>query len=400
MAKNNYLCEARCQFSSGRDGVAVLNLLLGVLLMIVPIAIAAADADAEDEFDTDEPALSLVERREAIVEAREWALSSWASAYAEVEWDWAEQRFTREDASHATTRERSALFKLGLNARASEALTTAVTLEYDTDDERVVIDEFTVNYEAEDFEFVFGKQTLPFTELYSYFPTDPILEFGETTETAASVFFSPQDRFELFASAYDGDARRKGDGGSAIDGVLGFNVRPTSRFRFGMALQSDLADSDARLLSEEMNRFESKVAGLTLNMLYVGERFEVSFEALGALSRFDELSAAFDRPRTFNTELALFRSDRTHLALRYERTWELEDEPRNRYGVALAFLPHPNVEIGLEWMQGRFDRGATASAASGTVNGEGAEEDADGDEEEDSALRRVRYLGATIEIRF
>jgi hypothetical protein len=102
------------------------------------------------------------------------------------------------------------------------------------------------------------------------------------------------------------------------------------------------------------------VSGLAAHLLWLGDRHEVSLEAITATRSFDALEPDRNRPSAWNLEYSYFASERLDWALRVEGSRELEDEPRLRYGAALNIRVLRNATLTLEWLHGRF-RGELAT---------------------------------------
>ncbi len=293
------------------------------------------------------------EKREAGLHRQ---VTPWLSLSGLVELEWNKDRFSvarnadviRKD-DHAMT------LQLGLIATPLEFATAELILEYDTDTDRVKTEEFIIGVESDPWELVAGKQYLPFGEYFSYFVTGPIIEFGETRDTAATLTYDFSDRLDLSVSAYQGAAGESGRNNRGLDWTFAIEAWPRPNLALGLSYLTDLADADSRLLAENDNRFIRKVPGVSGYVLWIDNHFELTFEALGATQSFVELEADRDQPWGWNLELGLFPHQRFDLALRIEGSRELEDEPHLQYGAAVTVLLHRYVTLTLEYLHGRYD---------------------------------------------
>jgi hypothetical protein len=72
-------------------------------------------------------------------------------------------------------------------------------------------------------------------------------------------------------------------------------------------------------------------------ILWTGEEFEATLEGLAATGSFRELDNDRNRPRAWNAELVYVGYASFDLALRFEGSRELEDEPRVQFGAAATW---------------------------------------------------------------
>ncbi|MDH3279921.1 MAG: LbtU family siderophore porin [Gammaproteobacteria bacterium] len=282
-------------------------------------------------------------------------LAPWLTASSLFEAEGSKQRISVDDARHVSRSESTASLQLGLAATPLESLKAELVLEYDTDVDKLRADEYIVAVQLGDWELAVGKQYLPLGEYFSRFVSGPILEFGETRDTAATLAYDFSDRLDASVSLYQGVAREVDSTGSDLDWTFALEAWPRADLSFGISFQTDLADSDERLLADQDNRFVRKVPGLSGYLLWIGEHVEVTFEALAATRSFREFESDRDQPSAWNLELALFVHPKVDLALRIEGSRELEDAPRTQFGAAATFLLHRNATLTLELLHARFD---------------------------------------------
>jgi len=282
-------------------------------------------------------------------------ITSWLTASGLLEIDALREEF-RLEKSRDMQIERvvAATVQLDLVASPWERLKGELVVEYDTESDQLVAEEVIASLEMEPWELEGGIQYLPFGVYISHFPSGPLLEFGETRAKAATLSYGLDERLDLALSLYKGRTRKVGTDAPGGNWAMGMEVWPLESLAFGLSYQSNLADSDVRLLSEEDNRYRRKVPGLSGYLIWVQRQFEVTFEALGALHPFRVLPPEIDQPRAWNLEFAHFPWPDFEWALRIEGSRELEDEPELRYGAALTWSLQRRASFTLEYLHGRF----------------------------------------------
>ncbi len=292
------------------------------------------------------------EKREAGLHRQ---LTPWLTLSGLVELEWNKDRFSVARNADVIRQEDQALtVQVGLIATPLEGVNAELVLEYDTDTDRVKTEEFIIGAESDPWELVVGKQYLPFGEYFSRFVTGPIIELGETRDTAATLTHDFSDRLDLSMSVYQGVAGELDRNNRGLDWTLAMEAWPQQNLALGLSYQTDLADADSRLLADNDNRFIRKVPGLSGYILWIDDNFELTFEALGTTRSFIEFETDRDQPWAWNLELGLFPHHRFDLALRVEGSRELEDEPHLQYGAAVTFLLHRYVTLTFEYLHGHF----------------------------------------------
>lgn len=337
-----------------------------------PVASAEADATAR-LYRTN------AERREVGLERQ---ITSWltASGLAEAE-GLAEGYEVRRSDKTDHERETSATVQLGLTATPLEFAKGDVLWEYDTDRDKIVTDEAILSTEQWDLELELGRQYTPLGVYISHFPSGPILEVGETSSTGAALSYDPNDSLEIKAMVYRGRAREAGEDSSRMDWSAGVETWFGESWSFGLSYQSDLADSDDKILEDEGNRFERKVPAASGYAVWTTRQFDLSVEALGATRSFRKLDGDRNRPWAWNIEFSHFTHRHFDWALRWEGSRELEDEPAHQVGIALSFRTGPRASLSLEYLHGWFkDEFAT--------------------NDDDESYDRVNRVGAQLSVAF
>ncbi len=352
------------------------RLLSVVLIGAVCMPPAAAESEEDESVRLYR---TRAEKREAGLHRQ---LTPWLSLSGLAELEWNKDRFSLADNAGAFDRHDEAMtLQLGLIATPLENTQAELILEYDTDTDSVKAEEFTAAVEFDPWELVVGKQYLPFGEYFSRFVTGPIIEFGETRETAATLSYDFSDRLDFSLSLYEGAAGEWDRNNRGLDWGVAMEAWPRRNLALGFSYLTDLADADSRLLADHDNRFIRKVPGVSGYLLWIDERFELTFEALGATQSFAEFDADRDRPWAWNIELGIFPHRGFDLALRIEGSRELEDEPYRQYGAAVTILVHRYVTLTAEYLHGRY-RGDLAR------------------DDDDNPLDGVDRFGAQLSIAF
>ena len=253
-----------------------------------------------------------------------------------------------------SNREGAATLQLGLVATPWETVKSELLLEYDTDSKELFVDEALVALEAEPWELEAGMMYTPFGTYISHFATGPLVEFGETRAPAVKLSYSPDDRVDISLSAYRGRARKAGTNPGRWDWAIAVEAWPRDTLFFGLSYQSDLADADSRILSENNNRHRLKVDGASGYLGWSSDLFVISLEALGALRSFRELDQDRNRPVAWNLEFVHFIDSRFEWALRLEGSQELEDAPELQFGAALTWRTGTFSSVTVEYLRGQF----------------------------------------------
>jgi hypothetical protein len=292
------------------------------------------------------------EQREAGLETE---VTPWLTLSGLLEGEVLTDRFIPLDRDGAIkARERSATLQFGAVVDLFGLAEGEVVVEYDSDPDKFISDEAFITFEYEPMELSLGKQFTPLGLYISHFITGPMLEFGETSARQAVLLtYGPSDQFDLTLAAYRGRVSEVGED-EAWDWAIGFEAWSSDQFSFGLSYQSDLADSDERVLEDD--HYIERVSAISAYLLGITDSFEFSLEILAALDDFRELDKALNRPMAWNAELAYFfpNSD-FDLALRIEKSNELEDEPEYRYGVAITWYMDRRANLSLEYLHGQFD---------------------------------------------
>ena len=291
-------------------------------------------------------------------EAEGVSVTPWLTLFGQVELEWSREVLTSEHAgARETASETPANFQLGFLVRPWSSSRLELVLEYDTGSDLLKADEASVVFDAGRWQVRAGKFYTPLGRYWGNFVNDPVLNFGETRAVGLSLGYSNENVTDLSLMFYQGVADRGGRHADALDWSVSLESKPGQRLHLGLSYQSDLADSDARLLRAVDNRFARKVDALGGFLRWSGPDYEISFEALGALDSFSELQGDRSRPMAWNLEFEHLLHADLHLAWRLEGSRELEDQPGIQAGLALIWQPTQHASINVEYLHGKFKHG-------------------------------------------
>ena len=266
------------------------------------------------------------ERREAGLQHQ---LAPWLTFSGLAELEAIGETFSVEDQpENVRDSESVAAIQLGLIATPLDWLEGELVPEDDSQGDKIFVEEATISADVGDWELLAGKQYLPFGQYFSSFITGPILELGETQETAATLTYDFEDRIEFSASIYEGVARRSDESDNGIDWAFALSGVIHERLGVGVSYLTDLGDAGGRLLEDVDNRFVRKVPGLSAYAIWIGDGFETTFEITGAQRSFEELDSDRDQPLAWNVELALFIHPKAELDFRLEGSRQIEGFPK------------------------------------------------------------------------
>lgn len=294
------------------------------------------------------------EQRDAGLERR---ITPWLTLSGLVEGETLYEDFdTKEGKSDGSGRDDSASLQLGFIVSPFKFAKLETILEYDTDKDKVEADEAFVSFENNSWELALGKQYTPLGVYFSNFGSGPLLEFGETqAKEVATLAYGPSDELDISLTAYRGRARKQGKNSGEWNWGLATEFWLNDNWSFGLSYQSDLADSDSRLLKDNNDRYRNRVAGVSGYILWVADTFEMTLEGLAATGSFEELESDRDKPQAWNAELVhFFPGSNFEVAFRIEGSRELEDEPGYQFGPAITWRTGKYASLTLEYLHGEF----------------------------------------------
>jgi hypothetical protein len=254
--------------------------------------------------------------------------------------------------------------QLGFGARIAEHVSAAIVFLFEEDEtDPPEVDEAIIGYDRDGWFGRFGRQYVPFGEFSSHFVSDPLtLELGEIRETAILAGYG-RELFSVAAFLFNGGARRVGASGETEashfkDWGVSVKLRPVEWLEVGGSFLSDLADTDAELVTEYRRRVPGWSAHAAASWGPVG----VAGEVLGAVRGFSsedldlDADGSGDRPLAWNLEAAWDVLESVELAGRVEGSREFAHQPELQYGLCASWSPWEHVSFSLEYLRGQFDR--------------------------------------------
>ena len=324
-------------------------LLLCIDILGVDFALAASD---------EEQSARLYRTRE---EQREVGLrhelTPWLILNGLAEYEWEQSQYSLANQSLLDrTENTNTNVQLGLEITPLEDVKAEWIAEYDSDINKWLTDEATIAYESGPWEWVAGKQNMPFGVFISHFATGPILEFGEVSDKGVSLAYDYQDMVDISVTLYRGVADHVNESRDP-DWTFALEYWPTEDFSIGMSYLSDLADADDYLLEDYGNQYQHKVPGLSAYLLWVFDDYELSLEYLGSSSSFKELEDDRNKPLAWNTEFTYYFMHSLDATFRIEGSHELEDEPFLQYGLSLSYRLYRYASLTVEFLNGQYKSG-------------------------------------------
>lgn len=354
----------------GRWYTPLLLCLLSVALLRYPAPVCAEDTPiaGSDSKPPLEPRVytTRAERRDA---GGRHVLTPWLDIAMLLELEGSiEERRAPSGRRNDRMRAQGATVQIGVDLAAADTLTLELVAEADTDRRALYTDEALLVWAATDaVELEAGRGYTPFGEYYSRFVSAPLLEFAETRADIFSLTGKPVPTLDLALTLYQGPARQlSGRPDHHTDLAGAAQWRMPHGIAVGLSYQTDLADSDARLLevsgAAHGDRYRDAVAGLSGFVTWAQGDLEFSLEDVVALHAFREREPEWDRPHAWNLEAAYRLGPQLEWALRLEGSSELEDAPERRYGAALTWRPYRQLGVTLEYLHGRYAQERTTDA--------------------------------------
>jgi len=253
--------------------------------------------------------------------------------------------------------------ELSLEATLNENIGGHLILLYeeeDGEDEDIAVDEGVISLSCSKPLFGqtpslhAGKMYLPFGMFNSAMISDPLtLELGETQNTALLLAFE-SDLWTAKSGVFNGDVDEMGDNDHIDSWVAALEFFPDEMFNFGASYLSDLAESDADLVTDD-NLYVGEVDGVSVFVSIAYGPFGFDAEYLTALDDFDQgiVAAGEDltgkRPAAWNLELSWLPTERLQLAARYEQAHDYQSDV-HRYGVTASYGFFDHVIVALEYL--------------------------------------------------
>jgi len=139
-------------------------------------------------------------------------------------------------------------------------------------------------------------------------------------------------------------------------GGLAIVINSVGNVESGISYISDLSESEDNLL-EDSGFYEKQVAGVAAYVYAEFENIDMSFEIVSAVDSFAGLDEGVNKPQAWNIEMGYFDESSIEYALRFEKSNELEDEPRSQAGIGATWHASKYVSLTVEYLQGRYKPG-------------------------------------------
>lgn len=355
-----------------------------LLFLMTPFIVNADDETNEEELTYQ----SVDERRE---ENFGIELNEWITFTGSLEFEKENLTLHFVDGTRSVENEDpTQTLQLGFEVGISDNIGVELVFEGENADRiHGQIDEGFIFAELDNLTFQLGRMDLPFGEYYSYFVTDPLLQFGETKSDGLVIEYSFAEFFTFTPFAFDSEVSKQFNDDSFDWGAVLSFTNDDESIRVSAGYISDLAESDEQLLFDFGNRYQQHVPGVNAHVLVGFEQFEFTAEWVEASSKFREFEPQFDKPSSYNLELAYSPRKQFLIAARLESSRELEDAQEKRYGIALTWFAGKHVSISLDYLTGKFKRFPIV-----------IDEEEYDDEEIELAPNRSREMGLLLEVEF
>ena len=205
-----------------------------------------------------------------------------------------------------------------------------------------------------------GWLYLPFGEFYSHFVSGPLVEIGQTRGAAIIADYEIWDGFDVEGYIFESQVNKQGSNNNYhFDwGLAAEFLTEDESIRIGGGYISDLGEGDGEFFLDFNDKFQQRVPGWTVHGLIGLPPFEFTGEIVHATKSIKENDKNADKPRTYNLELAYYppKFPFLQLAIRYEHSTELEDEPEAIYGIGTTLRFLDNLTIAAEYLKGKFKK--------------------------------------------
>lgn len=297
------------------------------------------------------------ERREAGLGTQ---LTDWLKISGLVEAEKGYDRLNLENSateSHGTPASQALQIVLSANADEWFEAELVYTLEYDGGEKENRLEEGFIGIESDEWGMKFGRMAAPFGEYYSHFLTGPMLEFSETLRESLIIEYSPTDAlqfsyFLLSSKVHRVSSNNKWDWGVSVE-----YANDGESVRAGAGYLSDLAESEEDFLRDTQNQYQQRVSAWNAYLLLGLYPYELTTEIVRALAGFSEFGDNADQPVAYNVEAAYSPTRTLQIALRHERSEELQNMPQKQYGLSATWLPHKHMSLSAEYLLADFKNG-------------------------------------------
>jgi len=284
-----------------------------------------------------------------------------------IEVEGAAENFDLADGSSESASDLAlATAQLGLGVKLTEEVRGNISFLFEEgafgdEDTDLEVDEAAIDVNYAPFFARVGRLYVPFGVFHSHFISDPLtLELGESRETALLLGYG-RELFSLSAFVFNGDAEKTGEEDHIRDWGASLVLTPMEGVELGGSYLSDIADTDAELVTE----YRRRVGGWSAFATVERGPFGASAEVLGAVKSLaaddlDEEDGGIgdghgDKPLAWNLEISWAPVEQVELAVRYEGSDEFAGQPEHQYGADVSWSPWKQTTLSLEYLRGEFD---------------------------------------------
>jgi len=230
-----------------------------------------------------------------------------------------------------------------------------------------IIDEAIIAFEYEDFSLDLGRMNTPFGEYYSHFITGPLLEFAETGADGLVVSYDMDDAYEVAAYLFKPQFKKHSDVDLKEWGAS-VKLAASQDLLFGAGYISNISDYQREVLDAEDLADSPRLSAFNaFTTLEIGSVF-LSAEWVKTLDSYLTEEGSRHKPRAINFECSHALSNEFELAAKFERSFELDEEPLKRYGVAATYRLSDSVVWTTEFLYGNYIDYEVDSPREGEVN--------------------------------
>ena len=235
------------------------------------------------------------------------------------------------------------------------AIESEVILQYTGDNQDPLLEELILARDFGDWGFSAGRYYVPFGEYFSNFINGPLIEFAETRGDVVQVDYDFADVLEVSVFAYDGRTSKPDGGGFPRNWGASFQAKLLDdHVLLGGGWLSNVGDGDFRPLEDADNKYTRAVPAWNLYLIAEWAQGGISLEQVTATRSFAELDSGENSPTAWNIETAWYPSSATEVALRYEHSSKLADEPETRYGIEFTWRPLQRLSITVEYLDSQY----------------------------------------------
>ena len=325
------------------------------------------------------------ERREAGLGYR---LTDWMKVALLLEMEREQYRYTTTQGNRYSEKSvPDSNVQVALEFNVLDSLEANLVLELQkSDNTTTFLEEAEISWDWNEWSISAGLLSPSFGEYYSHFIVGPMLEFGELRRPAISVDYSIFEQWEVGGFLIESQVDRIGDNQIVDWGLFTEWISQDESFRFGVSYLSDLSEGEESLIEQPNAGFQSQVGGINVYTFWGAESFVLTLEMVKALRSFSEFEPQHSRPWAANAELAYYPNDNLQLALRYEKSDELADAAKTRYGMSFRWAVAKNLTVAVDLLRARYE----ANGATDTVE----------DDANELALKQEQQVAAQITFAF